>query len=541
MTVNRPLARSTLAGLVLVAVAATGLNSLKPIHMDDPAYLAFAQQIRREPSRPYGFAMAWDSQWKPAMQILAPPIFLYYLALCLNLSTDPFIWHLMLFPWVLLLTISLSVIERTVTGSTSCWSIGAFILGPAVLPGMNLMLDLPALALSSAGWALTMTSLRQVRFLSLFSAGLIFGLAFETKYTAVVPLVVAIVAVLVVPERIVAFQRRFAGAFLLGLAAMIVVLGIEFWIAYQHGVSHFWTNRGASRIPWSIRWQFPIVGMTYLGVAVIGFLPSLLATLRQYGVYRSSFMTFAIWLPFATLSLLIIHGFRVSWHGQVLAMFGSLVLSMSVVRLFLGFQTKGTRLENSASCLSGRLKWVLFADMVLECGFVAAASPFLAMRRFMGLVIPIWLSCGIGTFPTHYRVIFSLPSIVLGFAIWRLDLIDASAMHDAARRLVTKIPRDKPLYYLGGWGWGYAAEKVGMLPLIPNRTAVSPGDLIAVPASMGSSVPLLATRLPLFGKVTIPNDEPKSRIRLTGYYAGTEPLGIRHGPDFTVDLLEVTP
>ncbi|MCS7270851.1 MAG: hypothetical protein NZ703_07175, partial [Gemmataceae bacterium] len=63
-----------LAGLVTVA------NGLKPVVVDDTAYLLYAQHIAVCPNDPYGFTIFWYTWPQPAFEVLAPPVYLYWLA-----------------------------------------------------------------------------------------------------------------------------------------------------------------------------------------------------------------------------------------------------------------------------------------------------------------------------------------------------------------------------------------------------------------------------------------------------------------------------
>ena len=65
-----PTARWLIHPLVLAAVA-TALNAVKPVAVDDAAYMAFARQIAAHPLDPFGFDLHWYRHPEPAMRILA--------------------------------------------------------------------------------------------------------------------------------------------------------------------------------------------------------------------------------------------------------------------------------------------------------------------------------------------------------------------------------------------------------------------------------------------------------------------------------------
>src|SRR5690606_17032529 len=134
MSVLKQLPFSTL----VVVLVATGLNGLKPVHIDDTAYLRFAEHIAADPAHPYAFDLFWYDAPQPAMEVLAPPVYLYWLAIGVWAAPDqPVIWHLMVFPWLLLLAGSLNWLSQRWRGGSSTWLVAAFVLSPVVLPGIN--------------------------------------------------------------------------------------------------------------------------------------------------------------------------------------------------------------------------------------------------------------------------------------------------------------------------------------------------------------------------------------------------------------------
>src|SRR5262249_26947003 len=140
-TMLRSLLRSPLALAVLVALA----NAAKPVTVDDTAYLTYARHIAENPTDPYGFTVFWYAAPEPAMQVLAPPVVPYWLAVGLRIVGDsPPLLKLWLFPFVYLLAWALrALLVRFARGSED-FAFPLLMLSPAVLPTVNLMLDIPA-------------------------------------------------------------------------------------------------------------------------------------------------------------------------------------------------------------------------------------------------------------------------------------------------------------------------------------------------------------------------------------------------------------
>src|SRR5690349_7751048 len=137
-----------------LALLVTLVNAIKPVVVDDTAYLAFARHIAQHPLDPYGFEVFWYSVPEPAMGILCPPVLPYWLALGIQLFGEHVavlkLW-LFLFAW--LLAWSVRELLRRFARGTEGIALPLIVLSPAVLPMVNLMLDIPALALALAGLA----------------------------------------------------------------------------------------------------------------------------------------------------------------------------------------------------------------------------------------------------------------------------------------------------------------------------------------------------------------------------------------------------
>src|SRR5207237_136286 len=96
------------AGVVVWATLLCVLNALKPVTVDDAAYVHYARQIAEHPLDPYGFTILWYQHPQPAHTLLAPPVFCYWLSVAVRwFRPEPWVWKLWLWPWCLLLTVSM--------------------------------------------------------------------------------------------------------------------------------------------------------------------------------------------------------------------------------------------------------------------------------------------------------------------------------------------------------------------------------------------------------------------------------------------------
>src|SRR5262249_54538615 len=133
----------------------TLLNLPKPLTVDDAAYYYFARHIAADPLHPYDFQMFWYEWPQPANTVLAPPVLPYWWSLALHLFGDrPWLWKLWLLPFSILLAGSLHALYRRFAHGMERPLVWLTILSPLFLPSLNLMLDVPAVALGLTALAL---------------------------------------------------------------------------------------------------------------------------------------------------------------------------------------------------------------------------------------------------------------------------------------------------------------------------------------------------------------------------------------------------
>src|SRR5262249_9351280 len=136
------------------------------------------------PLDPYGFMVFWWDRPEPANQVLAPPLLPYWWAAGLRLfGPDPLSWKLWLFPFSILFVVSLNALFRRFARGLEGPLLWMTVLSAPFLPSLNLMLDIPALALSLTSVALFLRAVDRGCWGWAAAAGLLAGLAMQTKYT----------------------------------------------------------------------------------------------------------------------------------------------------------------------------------------------------------------------------------------------------------------------------------------------------------------------------------------------------------------------
>src|SRR5262249_12587902 len=158
----------------------TLLNAPKPLTVDDGAYYYFARQIAHDPLRPYDFTMFWYQRPHPANQILAPPVLPYWWGLGLALLGDePFLWKLWLFPFALGFVLAVYALSRRFARGIETHLVCLTVLSPLFLPSLNLMLDVPAMALGLGALAVLDRACARRSMILTLLAGWLAGLAMQ--------------------------------------------------------------------------------------------------------------------------------------------------------------------------------------------------------------------------------------------------------------------------------------------------------------------------------------------------------------------------
>jgi len=500
----------------------TLLNCLKPLHIDDAAYYCYARQIADAPLAPYGFEVLWGDRPCPANKLLAPPVLLYWWGAGLRLFGDsPFLWKLWLFPFALLLVCSLHALLRRFARGLHLLLLWLAVLSPSLLPGFNLMLDVPALALSLTALALFLRASDRSNMKNALLAGVVAGLAAQTKYTGLLtPALFLLYAIL--------FRRLRLGLVAVAPAVLLFV-GWEVFVALRHGESHLLANMGNQYQPLWVKFGPLFRALLNFGGGLAA--PIGLLGLAALGLSRRSVLAIAaVVLP------------------------GCLLASALVYRL-LGLLLCGIlaavawRLLRSGPVRRRRVEWFLVLWLVLEVASYFVLTPFPAARRLMGVLVAATILAGrlaARTCRTSDRVALvrgvTVGGVLIGLMLYAVDLCEAVAVPRAiaqAARRVESHDAEATVWYVGSWGLKFYAERVGMRPVIPDQPRLRAGDWLIVPDELvpRQHVQLTDAPLTLVDCVSIDDVIP---LRTVGcYYGGNVPLEPHRGPRITLKLYRV--
>lgn len=453
------------AGPFALALIVTLANAAKPVVVDDTAYLAYARQISEHPLDPYGFTFHWYTFPEPAMHILVPPVLPYWLALGIRLFGEHiFLLKLWLFPLLWLFTFSLNVLLKRFARGTEKIALPLIVLSPAVLPTVNFMLDIPAAAFGLAALA-TFTN-RNVNWKKAVLAGLLAGLAMQTKYTG-----------MLAPAAILWYgitHGRFRLAMLAGFVATVVFAGWEAWLYSRYGESHFlyhFAEQRAATGNWFHEKSALIPGLVgHLGLLGFGIA---LYVARPLGItYRALAAAAFVWfLGVALIFALPEDQFRARnvWRPA-----GTGVLLASAASAgFLLLRRKRLRFSRDS--------WFLVGWALLELAGYFLLTPFPAARRVIGLTIAFGVMAArlVRLVPARKPPLWILPfGFLIGASTAVLDAFDALWEQLHARTAL--VNRDRA-WFAGHWGFQYYCEREGFTMIVPGESVLQRGDYLVLP------------------------------------------------------------
>jgi hypothetical protein len=531
--------------IVTLAAVLTGLNAVKPLHVDDATFYFNAKQIAAHPFDPYGYVMLRWSDAVPALHALAPPVLPYWWAAAIRMFGDrPVLWKLWLFPFVLIFVASLTALLRRFAPSVATPLLILLVLSPVFLPSLNLMMDIPALALSLMALALFFRPCdRGAPAVALF-AGLTAGLAMQTKYTALLtPTIILIYAL---------FYRKILVGSAALLVAGLIFAAWETMLFFRYGESHFVYQLLQGENGDQPRWILlgclaPLLGSASptLALLALTILPA-----PRWLFHVAALLSV---LPFLLLGCpdAVSGGGRVYELAEALFVCNGIGVLLSVV-------WSARRLVAASGPLAGsksppkHVAWFLVFWFALELAGYLAISPFPAVRRIMGATVAATMLIGcladqtpLETWRKNMLYGLVVVTVLLGLGFFAVDYLEARAEQQAAftaSQWIHQEHRQATIWYAGFWGFQFYAEKCGMKQIIPlqksrdETPALLPpshfccGDWLIIPDENipQQELDLDRPELDPEGQIAVGDRIPLST--LMNYYAGAASLRHHRGP-----------
>jgi hypothetical protein len=458
---------------------------------------------------------------------------------------QPFLWKLWLLPFSFLFAVSLGRLFRRYARGLERPLLVLTVLSPVFLPSLNLMLDVPALAIGFFALTEFLRACDRNSWRTAAWAGLLAGVAVQTKYTALlVPCVMLLAAGL---------YRRVGLGILAALTAMLVLAGWEWFVAVRHGESHFvfhllhdgrwlpdvaFLPEGLLTIPGGAAPMLVLLGMLALRwpgrriAATVGFV----ATTYLIVLFAPDAYTKVEWELGEGV-------FFVSLACGLYAVAGGVLLGILavVVRTLLRPGRTGKRSD------AGRDALFLTGWLLLEIAGYFVLSPFPAVRRLMGVVVVATVLLGrlasrsCRSLSARRGVwAVSLANVLLGLLFYAADLRDAVAQKEAAETAALRLREaGGTVWFVGHWGFQFYAERAGMQPLIPEISELQPGDWLVVPERRFEQqrITFPAEAVEEVSPLLIEDALPVRTVRF--FYGGVMPLEHQEGPRLTVRLYRV--
>lgn len=554
---------------VVLAAAVALANAAKPAAVDDTAYLAFARHLAAQPFDPYGFDIYWYDAPEPAMGVLLPPVLPYWLALGMRLFGEHvFLLKLWLFPFLWLLAWSLDGLLKRFARGTERLSLPLLMLSPAILPTVNLMLDVPALALGLAAVRVFVGATKPTRckgrvfvWHHFTTAGLLTALAMQTKYTMLLtPAVIGWYGLM---------HRAIVPAILSIAVAFVAFAGWEAVLWAKYGDSHFLLHAAAQSSE-SGRWLDNKLALfapmaAHLGCLAFGF--ALFAG-RAVGVPQRGLLALAglfvvgvgLVAALPLQDAILVPGknggaAKLALAALVWRCAGAAVLiaaaACAALLLVRWNPTIAVRRNADSIFVVG---WVL-----LEIAGYFALTPFPAARRVLGISIAMGvLAARVVSRANRARPDRRLPrwivpfGIAFGVLVAALDTFDAYPEKEIANRaaaVAAKRERGSTVWFSGHWGFQHYCERAGMRPVVFERTAIEAGDTLVLPVfpeRVGfyrpnnyhvppPPPPWVAEPIAEFAW-----DDPLSAQTIPPFYGGNDPIAGRDGPRLRVVVFRFT-
>ena len=457
----------------------------KPFHLDDPVYVAVAQQIARAPADFYGFAMNWYGTLQPVWSFNQnPPGVSYYLAFAgALLGWREWALHLaMLLPAALVGLGTAKLAARL--DAPPILAAAAAVLTPAfVVSSTNVMSDTAMLALyvwSVAWWVEGMQTHRQ-RYFAL--SALVAALALLTKYFALS--LVPLLAVYTLT------QRRGWDARLLWLLMPLTALVAYEWVSEaMYGQSLFTGAAGYAAQHGgagdaSVLSQL-IVALTFTGgclFPLVFYAP--LALSRRAMLLGVAVLIGCLFIPL-TYSGFVPDSLRehvaLPWTGTLFA--GLFIATGLYILVFAAYVVSQRRDADAVLLLLWLLGTFVFSAFV---NWTVNARTLLPMAPPAGIMLARLIAPHLTALPRWQLL---LPAALAAtWSIWVAagDYGFAQAAKSAATAIAEAYPtentQDRRLYFEGHWGFQHYMEAAGYEPLDYAAPAIKPGDWLAIPAN----------------------------------------------------------
>lgn len=484
--------------LLLFWVIVTACNLTKAVHVDDAVYIRVAENIVENPLRPFAGSINWGhSNDGPLHTISNPPLVSYYFAFVMKFfGNSELILHAFFSLFSLAAIFACYELMKSINKQDAVFLSALFCLGPAFVPGQNLMLDIPLVfffLLFFAGSALLLEqkTLEAKHSKWLTVVGATAGLACLTKYLGFVLLPIFFILLYRLKGKKGVFH------FLLPL----MILGA--WTLLNHfdfGGIHFLrpevTNAWSQPMRNFIEYLVGIGALTpYSFLFLIVLVRTWLGRLLLLGVLAVAWF----WIPIQLLVPEIINSEQLPLSRAFF--FNGMLVSVATLYILISEAIEARKVSFISLpsllvlwCVGVVLFYVLFtrfmaARHILPVTPVFCAALGFSLKRGFGFK-GLW-SFNLGYPKRALRYSGFLCTALLGVYLALSDFAYANTYRSAAKLIGEGTNPTTTTWSLGHWGWQWYSEKNGLK--VYNWSAnLAVGDLVIRP-SIPSSQELTPT------------------------------------------------
>lgn len=455
--------------------------------MDDPNYLGVTVQILKTPWSPFSGTPLWTGEdWFEANA--NPPLWSYlYAGVVAIFGWDELALHAVQVVAFAVFIFGTYALARRMSDWPVFWT-AAVSVGPFLLPGVNLMLDLPMLAL----WVWTLEfALRgweqpDSNVIWALLAGMTSAAAVLTKYTSCLLLILFV------------FGAWRTGRWRTLVALVPPVIALAAWCLhnqYYYGRLHLFAHGGD--VNWSQLPQRIAILLRYVG-GVFWLTPLWLAVFmrrspfhRVLGVFLVPLALWAGWFDAKQAAThLATEEQQVDWLYQAhfIVFSANGVLAMAAGCWIALFPKAESNQVNTRHVVQ---LWFLLALL-----FVLLAVPtasFGAIRHFAPFLLPLVLLCA-HPVETVYRSPPLWPTlkfgcwavtIALGVALAHADLTTAQVYKKAAESIVSELRMQGQVWIVGDPDFRYYAQSQGAHAWGDEQQQPQSGDFVVIPYLQG--------------------------------------------------------
>lgn len=481
--------------LLLIILVSASVNLTKAVHIDDTAYLEIAQAIIRHPLHPLSQEINWENTAQPIFNINQPLLVPYIYAILIKIfGESEFVLHLFIAVCSGLSIYLFFILALFFQIRYSLFLTWMFALGPAFLPGQNLMVDIP-LMVSWLFFFWMLFSVEEDNKKKYIFAGIAAAISCMIKYTSLTLLPVMLL--------IIIFRRHWRSLWYLGIPLVTLALWSIFNY-YDYGAIHILgrTTRPLTLQILIYRMISWIAGVGAVSPFVLSFIDikkSDPANKLLMLVGGALGVILSVYMVLSNQDQFLIYWF-LFFVGGVLVN-GFIILHL-VQDIQSGLQEK-KRMVVDKNILLGL--WV-----VGTFGFIIMFSPFLAVRHIL-LVVPVVLLI-LGTHLSATEFIIPRETVSMGLTIFLgvslaiSDYFYADIYRYNAYKIRHDLPQTPHVYQVGHWGWQWYSIKAGMIQYDKGMTHLRNNDLLVVALNISSQQiePDYLPNLQILQRINIP-------------------------------------